>query len=213
METGVIYKITCIGNGMYLYGSTLFFEKRMKDYINAFKRGDYKNNILQRSINKYGIDSFHYEIVQDNIPENILEAVEDIWIGANCSRSDDYKGGMNIRDAQRWRHSEETKEKIRKSKKGRFCGKNNHMFGKEVSEETREKLRQINLGNKHTEETKEKCRAYKHTPEAIEIIRQTGKERFKGAKWINNGVINKRLRKKEPLPKGYNYGAKENTWS
>ena len=45
--------------------------------------------------------------------------------------------------------------------------------GKEISEETKEKLRQHNLGKKHTEETKQKCRSYKHTPEAIEKIRQS----------------------------------------
>lgn len=51
--------------------------------------------------------------------------------------------------------------------------------GKIVSEETREKLRQINLGNKHSDETKAKCRAYRHTPEAREKIRQAGLGRIK----------------------------------
>ena len=55
--------------------------------------------LLQRCFNKYGKDSLKFEIVQDNVPEDILLAVEDIWIGANCSKISDKKGGMNMRDA------------------------------------------------------------------------------------------------------------------
>lgn len=109
--------------------------------------------------------------------------------------------------------------------------------GKEVSQETREKLRQHNLGNKHTEETKQKCRSYKHTPEAIQKIIEAGKRPSseekkqklrekhkgksyhklskeakekvglvsKGSKWINNGMINMRI-KETNIPEGFEYG-------
>jgi hypothetical protein len=58
--------------------------------------------------------------------------------------------------------SEETKEKIRQSRLGKPSG----MLGKTQSEETKAKQRAANVG-KHN---------FKHTPEAIEKIRQAGKE-------------------------------------
>jgi hypothetical protein len=48
--------------------------------------------------------------------------------------------------------SEETRKKMSKAQ----SGKNNPMYGKQVSQETREKLRQANIGRKFTDEWKKK---------------------------------------------------------
>ena len=56
------------------------------------------------------------------------------------------------------KHSEETKKKISEIHKGRFCGEKNPMFGKPVSQETRDKISEANIGQKRTEDTKNKIR-------------------------------------------------------
>lgn len=56
------------------------------------------------------------------------------------------------------KHSEETKKKISEIHKGRFCGEKNPMFGKTVSQETRDKISEANIGKKRTEDTKNKIR-------------------------------------------------------
>jgi len=56
------------------------------------------------------------------------------------------------------KHSEETKRKISEIHKGRFCGEKNPMFGKPVSQETRDKISEANIGQKRTEDTKNKIR-------------------------------------------------------
>ena len=42
--------------------------------------------------------------------------------------------------------SEETKHKFSEARKGKYCGANNHFYGKTHSKETKEKLRQAKLG-------------------------------------------------------------------
>lgn len=68
------------------------------------------------------------------------------------------------------KHSEETKLKMSKSRKGRFGGKNHPQWGKPMSEKTKEKLRQANIGKVIPKEQIEKSRLTqlgkpKHTKE------------------------------------------------
>ena len=83
------------------------------------------------------------------------------------------------------KHSEETKEKLRKCNSGRP--------GRPTSVEAREKLRLANLGKKHSEGTKEKLSeshtGYKWTQESLQKVSETRKRLI----WINNGTSNKRI--------------------
>lgn len=147
MKTGFIYKITCITNLYFLFGSsTQKSKRRWYQYIDKLRKNSYKNDILQRCYNKYGENSLKFEIVQKDIPEDILEDVENIWIGANCSKSSDGKGGMNIRNGNRNSNiCIETRKKISLGNKG-----------KKISEEVKNKIRIAHIGKKHTEETKKR---------------------------------------------------------
>lgn len=119
MRLGTIYKITCIKNEKFLYGSSINFERRKKKYFEDLKNGKYSNKILQRCYNKYGWESLKFEIILENIPENILRYVESIWIGAKCSKVDDKKLGMNFRDGDMKNFSQESKDKMSKWQIGR----------------------------------------------------------------------------------------------
>jgi hypothetical protein len=63
------------------------------------------------------------------------------------------------------RLSEETKEKLSLSKKGRFKGAENPNFGKTHSKETREKISQSQKGKKMSEERKSKMRNLERAPQ------------------------------------------------
>lgn len=110
MRLGVVYKVS-IGNN-FIIGSTINSKYREKKYINNLRKGIWNNSYVQDSYNKYGEENFKWEILQNNIPEDILENVEDIWIGSLCGRAEDNKNGMNMRDAFRVRFGKETKEKM-----------------------------------------------------------------------------------------------------
>ena len=53
-------------------------------------------------------------------------------------------------------HTEETKRILSEKMKGRFVGEKSPCYGKKMSEEFKERLRQANLGRKASEETKKK---------------------------------------------------------
>lgn len=81
--------------------------------------------------------------------------------------------------------------------------------GNKLSKETRDKISKINKGKIVSEETKQRMslalkRRYKEHPE------QWGNA-TKGKIAITNGIINKYIRKDEPLPDGFTYGQKKRT--
>jgi group I intron endonuclease len=118
IRQGVIYKVTSIKTGHYLFGSSIDFKRRVNCYKSQLRLNKYRNPILQSLYNKYGLDNIKFEIVKDNINEDILTIIEDIWIGANKSLRNDNPKGMNLKNAFRIKCSEETKQRIRESKKG-----------------------------------------------------------------------------------------------
>lgn len=146
MRLGVVYKVSCSGNENFLYGSTLNFQFRKNSYYSDLALNRWKNQYLQNCYNFYGENSITIDIIQEGIPEDILEAVEDIWIGANCSRIEDSMGGMNMRDAQRPNHTQETKDKIGRGNKGKKrtleqrAALSKGLTGRTVSEETKNKI-------------------------------------------------------------------------
>lgn len=98
---------------------------------------------LIKSIRKHGVDSHKVKTIficpttQANYYEVkfIRQYNTQVPSGLNIM-----KGGKNAPLA------EETKKKLSEAKKGRYTGEQNPMFGKHHSEETREKIRQTQIG-------------------------------------------------------------------
>jgi group I intron endonuclease len=67
-----VYKITCTENGQYYFGSSVNIESRFKNHIAKLKSKKHRNHRLQRIVNKYGIDSLIFEIVQKCNSEDTL---------------------------------------------------------------------------------------------------------------------------------------------
>lgn len=91
VKIGFIYKITNKTNNKSYIGKTLQTpEKRFKQHIADSKRERCKNRPLYRAMNKYGIENFMLEIIEE-CSNNVISDREVYWI----DYYDTYKNGYN----------------------------------------------------------------------------------------------------------------------
>lgn len=141
-KTGV-YAITCYGNGKFYIGSSVNVSARRNSHFSQLRKRKHQNKHLQNAYNKYGEDSFYFDVVEYCTKEDVL-TVEQKWLnflephckpwGMNNSPTACNKSGF--------RHSEETKKELSRLAKLRD---NNHL--KEHAEAMRGKP-SINRGKK-----------------------------------------------------------------
>ena len=118
---GLIYCATNkVNNKRYVGKTTKSFEERKKEHL---KQTKYKKYHFYRSIKKYGEESFTWEILQDNIPNFLLDTCETYWIDYFDTF---YRGYNSTTGGEGGLVSEETKKKISEAQ----TGQKNHMFGK-----------------------------------------------------------------------------------
>lgn len=130
-----IYKITNIINNKIYIGKTSNVNKRWKQHIKISVTKEKKAyQYLHKSINKYGIDNFRIEVLETNLNEFDAFEKEKFWI--QNFNSNDFNIGMNLTNggegASGLKWSEESRDKKR--------GKNNHNYGKPLSDDVKEKL-------------------------------------------------------------------------
>ena len=140
--------------------------------------------MLIRAQKKYGIENFRKEILKVCKDEEDAYNQERILIDIyNASKNDNYynlaEGGNGFTSnevSERWKNKEYRNKMIESSKKmwenpehreymeKVMSGSNNHFYGKKHTDETKDKIRQVHIGNKyrlgrkHTDETKDKIR-------------------------------------------------------
>lgn len=109
---------------------------------------------IKRAFEKYGWDGFEHIILYEDLTKEEACEKEIQLISEYDTRNPEH--GYNIciggGGTSGFTHTEEWKEELRE----RMSGVNNPNYGKPMSEEQKEKLRQINLGKKLTEEHKRK---------------------------------------------------------
>ena len=128
MNNTGIYKITCVENKKVYIGQSTNIRKRRYDHFAKLRMGAHRNEHLQRSFNKYGEDKFIFEVIEECTFEE-LDDKEEYYMKMYKSLNKRYGFNIKITEHKKYRHSEETKQKISKIHKGR-----------KVSEETRRKL-------------------------------------------------------------------------
>lgn len=159
-------------------------------------------------MNKYGIDNFSFEIIEECRKDELSEK-ERYWInyynstapcGYNLTKGGD---GGNTFQYRTEEEMEITREKIRSA----TSGSNNGFYGKNHSEQTKEYLRQINLGKVLSQETKyklsESLKGHYMPQKAKDKISQATKRQ-----WGNGNFKNFMTN----LMKGNNF-VKGNTWN
>ena len=115
-------------------------------------RNERYNEHLLYSIDKYGFEAFEInECFDMAYSQEELNKLEYMYIEIYKCRNRKF-GYNNKYGGSNGKLSEETKEKLRKAN----SGENSPNYGKHLSEERKQKLRECNLGKKVSEETKKK---------------------------------------------------------
>jgi group I intron endonuclease len=140
-----IYKITRPNGGVVYVGSAFSFIKRFHCHRAQLRGGYHHSIVLQHIYNKHGEEHLKMSLLEladiKHLPEIEVRYISEICPIANSSK--EYKASMLGR-----KHSDDTKEKISKSQKGKV--------GKPLSDETKIKLSDLHKGKKITQETKDK---------------------------------------------------------
>lgn len=151
----IIYKITNNVNGkLYIGQTTHSLKKRWGEHCRGIP-----NTAIKSAIKKYGKDSFTIEQLDTANTTDELNEKEIYWIEKlNTVTPNGYNlthGGV------KFRHGKETLSKM----KGLQAGNKHPMFGKHLSDSTKEKLRVAFTGKRnpfygkhHSEKTKQKLR-------------------------------------------------------
>jgi group I intron endonuclease len=163
MGYGIVYKATNKVNGKVYIGQTIHtLENRASQHKHDAIKNK-KNGHFQNAIIKYGFDAFIWE--QIDTAENKEELNEKEKCLVDLYDSTNRDKGYNTRAGgdSGGTLSEETKQKLREAN-----------IGKKTSLETRKKISEVHKGRRHTEEAKAKMsratKGKKRSPEARKKI-------------------------------------------
>ena len=172
MKSG-IYCFENLLNGKKYIGQAVDLDRRLREHEYYLRLGKDKCVALQRAVSKHGRDNFSVYILEECNAE-LLNNREIDYISMYQTNKKAF--GYNLSAGGRsgligYKHSEETRQKISKSKMGWKMGDEQKEFmrklhtGKTVSQETRNKISEAISGAKHwafgthaSEETRQKLR-------------------------------------------------------
>lgn len=158
-----IYKLTNTINGYSYVGQSRDIARRFREH-RTYRSSYHFETDLQKDIREYGRDSFDYSVLEECELDQ-LDDRERYWIATLKPEYNKCEGGSGC-----WGHtvSEETRKVLSQKGKAWWASLPEEMKGRiirnltgqpighPVSAETREKLRQANLGKKRSAETIEK---------------------------------------------------------
>lgn len=191
LKNSGIYVIKNKINGKVYIGQARHFKRRWDRHKEAWK-GSKNNPYLQHAYEKYGPDAFEFSVLEEcECKKEILNEREQYWMDFYQSYNEEF--GYNIckiaGSSLNTKHSQETKDKLSKFRKGKsfeefygeekakkikeklssaasgqnnpmygihLTGTNNSSYGKPRTAECKDKLRQLRLGTKVSEDTKRK---------------------------------------------------------
>jgi group I intron endonuclease len=161
--------VYCILNeitGKVYIGSAVNLQSRKHNHFSELARGCHHNRHLQNSVAKYGLDVFSFHVIELVYDKTLLIQREQVYIDE--AESHKSTNGYNLcavaGSTLGVRFSDEAKENLSESRRG----EKNHMWGKHLSDEHRQKLSEAHhkrgcsgakshmWGKKHSDETKAK---------------------------------------------------------
>lgn len=130
-----------MANGHYYIGSAESFERRKWQHTYDLKRGAHKNPRLQAAWDKHGADMFVFEVVEEVPADRTAFDIENTYLMRCVGQPDCYN--INT-DAYVPRlgipHTEESKARVSKNRKGKHAGADHYRYGQTVAPEVREKI-------------------------------------------------------------------------
>ncbi len=149
---GIVYKATNKINGKIYIGQTVkSLDIRISGHItDALSKRD--DIYFHKAIRKYGKKNFKWEIIAQCNSREELDRAEIVIIKKYNTFENGYNLNCGGEGNAGFEHTEETKQRMSKAKKG----KNNPNYGKHLTEETRRKISITKKGRVCSEETKKK---------------------------------------------------------
>ncbi|SRR6266568_437934 len=203
-STSGIYKITCTANKKIYIGSAVNLQQRKKGHFSCLRRNEHVNKHLQNAWNKYGEQTFIFEVLEYVLPMS-LTAREQYWF--KKLKPFDRKGFNIAREAGStlgYKYAPETIEKMRGMKRSPEARVNisRAALGRKRSAESIEKSRQGNLGKKQPSEAIEKTRqaqlGHMVSPETREKLRQARLGKKRSPESVKKSADGHRGMKKSP---------------
>jgi group I intron endonuclease len=136
--TYYLYKITNLVNNKIYYGKTDNIRKRWNAHKTAARRQDINDySYLHRAMNKYGVKNFSIEKIEDFDTEVAALRAEMTYIKLydTTNRKIGYNLTQGGEGSSGFKHSDESKRKMSKAKKGKYIEENNPFYGKQHTEE------------------------------------------------------------------------------
>lgn len=159
MKSG-IYIITCLVNNKIYIGRSKNWKGRLHTHKSHLINNRHPNPYLQSAANKYGIENFTFELLEEYDIE-FLCSMEHYWCNLLCSYNREFGYNIEPTNPNCYKcHSKETGEKISKSNMGKKHTKESKKKisdsnkGKILSNEHRKKLSVSKKGIKFTKEHK-----------------------------------------------------------
>jgi len=137
MINNVIYKISNSVNEKIYIGSALNYNLRISKHINSLNLNKHHNRILQNHVNKYGINTLIFDIVEHILDSDNLIQREQFYI-------DTLKPEFNICRIAGNCAGRKWSDSMRKKMKGKKGG----MLGKKASPETLKRMSEARTGVK-----------------------------------------------------------------
>lgn len=136
-----IYVITNTVNGHFYIGQAQNIKKRWRSHRTTLRRGEGRNEHLQRAWDKYGEGVFEFRtLICCDIEE--LDAIENFFLKKYVGTPKCYNSAIEAGTTRGIIPSEETRAKMSKAR----SGERNGMFGKTHSDVTRTKISESKIG-------------------------------------------------------------------
>lgn len=175
------YSITNKINNKIYIGQSIHCYERFKQHRNSLK----KCGAIYRAFEKYGIENFKFDILEE-CDRDQLDNLESYYIKLFNTISLEYRySNLNSGGNANKIISEETRKKMSEGQLGK-------KYGKKISNETKEKIRQANIGRILTDEWREKIRQSNIGKIQSEESKEKNRLSHLGKK-LSNKIRNERL--------------------